>query len=408
MLTLIQRCIRVASIPNSISSFTSFDTIRTYVIDFKVVYKSKKSSARIGVLKTPHGEIETPAYVGVATQAVVKTLTSDEVEKTNTQILIANTFHLHLKPNEKYIKKAGGIHKFMQWKKPLMTDSGGFQVFSLGFGIDHGVGKILKQKIKLTIKENQQPQNIKITDDGVFFVSPVDGKKLFLGPRESIKIQEALGADIIFAFDECTSPVANYNYTKKSLIKTHEWAKICLKTKKSKQALYGIVQGGKFQDLRAESAEFIGSLPFDGFGIGGEFGDDKRTLQKMLKLTNSYLPENKPRHLLGIGHVEDLKAIISEGVETFDCIVPTHYARHGVAFTPKGRLNMKKKEFLSTNKPLDESCECLACQKYSKSYICHLIRSKEITGLKLLTIHNLTYFNRLVEELRTDIKSGKL
>jgi len=236
----------------------------------------------------------------------------------------------------------------------------------------------------------------------------VDGKRLFIGPKESIKIQESIGADIIFAFDECTSPFANYEYTKKSLIKTHEWAKVCLKTKKSKQALYGIVQGGKFEDLRAESAKFIGTLPFDGFGIGGEFGDDKKTMQKMLKLTNSFLPENKPRHLLGIGHPEDLEPIISEGVETFDCIVPTHYARHGVAFTPKGKLNMKRQTFLDDNNPLDKTCICLACTSYSKAYICHLLRSNEITGLKLLTIHNLTYFNKLVEEIKDNIKAGKL
>jgi len=378
------------------------------VIDFKVKYKSKKSNARIGILKTPHGKIETPAYVGVATQAVVKTLTSDEVEKTSTQILIANTFHLHLKPDENFLKKAGGIHKWMHWNKPLMTDSGGFQVFSLGFGIDHGVGKILKEKSDITISKNQQPQNVKITDDGVFFRSPIDGKKLFLGPKESIKIQEKIGADIVFAFDECTSPVADFSYTKKSLGRTHGWAKVCLKTKKSKQALYGIVQGGKFEGLRAESAEFIGKLPFDGFGIGGEFGDDKKTMQKMLKLTNSYLPEKKPRHLLGIGHLEDLKPIIQEGVDTFDCIVPTHYARHGMAFTRNGKLNMKKKEFLSDNKPLDNLCECITCKDYTKSYICHLLRANEITGLKLLTVHNLTYFNNFVQKLRDDIKRGRL
>ncbi len=378
------------------------------MIDFKIEFKSKKSNARIGILKTPHGEFETPSFTGVATQAVVKTLTSDEVEKTNTKILISNTFHLHLKPGEKFLKKAGGIHKFMNWDHPLMTDSGGFQVFSLGFGIDHGVGKILKEKSDLSIKEGQQPQNIKITDDGVFFRSPVDGRKLFIGPKESIEIQESIGADIIFAFDECTSPIANYEYTKKSLLKTHKWARICLDTKKSDQALYGIVQGGKFEDLRSESAKFIGALPFDGFGIGGEFGDDKRTMQKMLRLTNSFLPENKPRHLLGIGHPDDFEPIMSEGVETFDCITPTHYARHGVAFTPKGKLAMKKQSFLTDNKPLDDSCECLACSKYSKAYICHLLRGNEITGLKLLTIHNLTYFNKLVENLRQNIKSGKL
>ncbi len=378
------------------------------MIDFKVTYKSKKSNARIGILKTPHGEIETPSFVGVATQAVVKTLTAEEVKQTNSQILISNTFHLHLKPGEKFLKKAGGIHKFMNWDRPLMTDSGGFQVFSLGFGRDHGVGKILKEKSDLVIKSGKKPKNVKITEDGVFFRSPKDGQKLFIGPKESIKIQEAIGADIMFAFDECTSPVADYFYTKKSLEKTHRWAEICLKSKKTKQALYGIVQGGKFEDLRTESAKFIGSLPFDGFGIGGEFGDEKHTMTDMLGFTLPYLPEKKPRHLLGIGHLEDIPEIMKAGVDTFDCIVPTHYARHSVAFTSEGRLDMKKTKFLTDKKPLDPKCDCPTCKNYKRNYICHLLKADEITGLRLMTMHNLYFFNAYVEKLRMDIKSGKI
>lgn len=378
------------------------------MIDFKVSYKSKKSNARIGILKTPHGEIETPSFVGVATQAVVKTLTAEEVKQTNSQILISNTFHLHLKPGEQFLKKAGGIHKFMNWDRPLMTDSGGFQVFSLGFGRDHGVGKILKEKTDLKVTTKNKPKNVKITEDGVFFRSPKDGKKLFIGPKESIKIQEAIGADIMFAFDECTSPVADYFYTKKSLEKTHRWAEICLKSKKTKQALYGIVQGGKFEDLRTESSKFIGSLPFDGFGIGGEFGDEKHTMTDMLGFTLPYLPEEKPRHLLGIGHLEDITEIIKSGVDTFDCIVPTHYGRHGVAFTSEGRLDMRKTKFLTDKKPLDPKCDCTTCKNYKRNYICHLLKADEITGLRLMTMHNLYYFNKYVEKLRNDIKSGKL
>lgn len=378
------------------------------MIDFKLIYKSKKSNARIGILKTPHGEIETPSFVGVATQATVKTLTSEEVKQTGSQILISNTFHLHLKPGEEYLKKAGGIHEFMNWNRPLMTDSGGFQVFSLGFGRDHGVGKILKEKKDITIKAGKKPKNVKITEDGVFFRSPKDGLKLFIGPKESIKIQESIGADIIFAFDECTSPVADYYYTKKSLEKTHRWAQVCLDSKKSSQALYGIVQGGKFQDLRVESAQFIGSLPFDGFGIGGEFGDEKHTMTDMLSFTLPHLPEEKPRHLLGIGHLEDIPEIMKSGVDTFDCIVPTHYARHGIAFTSKGRLDMRKSAFLNDNKPLDEACECSTCLQYRRNYITHLFRAGEITALRLLTMHNLYYFNSYVEQLRNDIKEGKI
>lgn len=378
------------------------------MIEFKTTYKSKKSNARIGILKTPHGEVETPSFVGVATQAVVKTLAAEEVKQTGSQILISNTFHLHLKPGEKYLKKAGGIHKFMNWDRPLMTDSGGFQVFSLGFGRDHGVGKILKGKTDLKVTTSKKPKNVKITEDGVFFRSPKDGQKLFIGPRESIAIQESIGADIMFAFDECTSPVADYYYTKQSLEKTHKWAQICLESKKTDQALYGIVQGGKFEDLRTESAKYIGSLPFDGFGIGGEFGDEKHTMADMLSFTLPHLPEGKPIHLLGIGHLEDIPEIMKSGIDTFDCIVPTHYARHGVAFTSEGRLDMKKSKFLEDNSPLDKKCPCNTCINYKRDYITHLFRAAEITGLRLLTFHNLHFFNSYVEKIRTDIKKGLL
>lgn len=392
------------------------------MISFSVSKKSKKSRARLGRLATPHGTIETPAFVGVATQATVKTLNSDEVPATGTQLLICNTFHLHLKPGEDVVKKSKGLHSFMNWDRPLMTDSGGFQVFSLGFGIDYGTGKILKEKNGATIKVGTQPKNIRITEDGVYFRSPVDGRQLFIGPKESIRIQEKLGADIVLAFDECTSPIADYEYNKKALERTHRWAQICLKTKKSKQALYGIVQGGKFKDQRIESARFIGSLPFDGFGIGGEFGDSKKTMMEMLRWTLTELPEEKPRHLLGIGHLEDIPLIIKEGVDTFDCIVPTHYARHGYAFISQkskgksqnletakhARLNLEKSEFKKDLGPLDKNCSCPVCQNYSRSYIHHLLKAKEITALRLLTLHNLHYFNAFVGQLRIQIKKGLL
>jgi tRNA-guanine transglycosylase len=270
------------------------------------------------------------------------------------------------------------------------------------------VGKILKEKTTLTIKAGKKPKNVKITEDGVFFRSPKDGQRLFIGPKESIAIQEAIGADIMFAFDECTSPVADYFYTKKSLEKTHRWAQICLDSKKTDQALYGIVQGGKFEDLRTESAKFIGSLPFDGFGIGGEFGDEKRTMSDMLQSTLPYLPEEKPRHLLGIGHLEDIAEVMKSGIDTFDCIVPTHYARHGVAFTSEGKLDMRKSKYLTDKSLLDEKCKCTTCTTYTKAYITHLLRAEEITALRLLTMHNLYYFNTYVEKLREEIKSGKI
>ncbi|OGZ67962.1 MAG: hypothetical protein A3D44_01600 [Candidatus Staskawiczbacteria bacterium RIFCSPHIGHO2_02_FULL_42_22] len=385
-------------------------------MNFKILKKSKVSNARLGFIETSHGVVETPCLVPVATQAVVKTLTSKEVEETKSQILISNTFHLHLKPGEKVIQKAGGLHEFMNWKKPLMTDSGGFQVFSLGFGQDLNLGKIINSKDRMgsdadlreQIKIGAQPKKIKIRQDGVFFRSPVDGRELFIGPKESIKIQEQIGADIIFAFDECTAPLADYEYTKNSLLKTHQWAKVCLKVKKSNQALYGIVQGGRFKDLRQESAKFIGSLPFDGFGIGGEFGSDKKIISEMLAWVIAELPERKPRHLLGIGKLDDLENIIKAGVDTFDCTIPTHYARRGVAFTSEGKLNMRQVKFLKKREPLDKGCVCDVCLHYKKDYICHLLRAGEITALKLITFHNVNYFNGVVEGIRARIKNGEL
>ena len=389
------------------------------MINFKILKKSKISRARLGFLETDHGVVETPCLVPVATQAVVKTLDSKEVQETKSQILIANTFHLHLKPGEKIIEKAGKLHKFMNWKKPLMTDSGGYQVFSLGFGTDFGLGsKILKaeQERGETIKENAQPKKIKINHDGVVFRSPINGDELFIGPKESIKIQEKLGADIIFAFDECTPPLADFDYVKKSLEKTHRWAKICLKAhstgsgqaKKSEQALYGIVQGSRFKDLRLESSRFIGKLDFDGFGIGGEFGNDKKEMHKMVGWVVDGLPEKKPRHLLGVGYLEDMELIIKSGVDTFDCTVPTHYARRGIAFTSEGKLNLKQTKFLKKCEPLDKNCICNVCLNYKKDYISHLLKAGEITGMKLLTFHNLYYFNTFVEDIRTKIKKGEV
>ncbi len=384
-------------------------------MEFKIIKKSKKSRARLGILKTSRGEIETPMYVPVATQAAIKTLTSEEAEAAGCRILICNTFHLHLKPGEKIIKNSGGLHKFMNWKKPLMTDSGGFQVFSLGFGRDLGVGKILKRDAdnadKKIISVGQQPRNIKITNRGAIFKSPIDGKELFLGSKESIKIQENLGADIIFAFDECPPPNADYVYNKLAMKRTHSWAIQSLEAKNSglkNQSLFGIVQGGKFRDLRKESAKFIGSLDFDGFGIGGEFGVDKNEMIKMVEWITDELPENKPRHLLGIGHPEDISKIIKTGVDLFDCTAPTHYARRGIAFVSSGKLDLNKQFYLKDKNPLDKKCGCDVCRNYRRNYISHLLRAKEITALKLLTVHNLYFFNSLVDKIRGEIKKGKI
>jgi queuine tRNA-ribosyltransferase/7-cyano-7-deazaguanine tRNA-ribosyltransferase len=379
------------------------------VFEFKILKKSKKSRARLGVIKTSHGEIETPSFVPVATRATVRTLDTPEIEDAGSQVLICNTFHLHVAPGENVVKKAGGIHGYMNWKKPLMTDSGGFQVYSLGFGTDHGIGKVLKDEQEKILKEGSQPNSVKITDDGVYFRSPIDGKQLYLSPKVSIGIQEKLGADIMFAFDECPSPLADEKYMRASLVKTHRWAAECLAAKKSKkQALYGIVQGGAFSHLRKESAAVLGGMDFDGYGFGGEFGYDKKTLKKVVGEVADELPVEKPRHILGIGHPEDFAIIAQSGGDTFDCIAPTHYARRGVIFTSKGRLDLRKPRFVKDFKALDSACKCDVCKNYSRSYISSLLRARELSGMKLATMHNLFYFNTLAADVRNKIKKGEL
>lgn len=377
-------------------------------MNIKIIKQSKKSRARLGIIETAHGVIETPCLVPVATRAAVKTLTSEDAVATGAQALICNTFHLHLRPGEDIVKRAGGLHRFMNWPRPLMTDSAGYQVFSLGFGRDHGVGKVLKGRPMTTIRAGHRPKLIKMTPDGVLFTSPIDGKKIFIGPRESIKIQEALGADIIFAFDECTSPMADYGYTKKSLELTHRWAKKCLDVHRTKQALFGIVQGGKFEDLRRASARFIGALPFDGFGIGGEFGSDKRQMTKMIRWVVDELPVGPPRHLLGIGYPEDIPLIIKEGIDTFDITVPTHFARRGIAFTSSGKINLTQSRHLSDKNPVDRKCGCRVCGTYRRNYLAHLFRAGEFTAMSLLSFHNLHYFNALVAHYRKEIKRGRI
>jgi queuine tRNA-ribosyltransferase/7-cyano-7-deazaguanine tRNA-ribosyltransferase len=376
---------------------------------FTILKRSKKSRARLGVIHTPHGDIETPAFIPVATRATVRTLDSNEVADAGSQALICNTYHLHIAPGEKLVKRAGGLHEFMRWNKPLMTDSGGFQVYSLGFGKDHGIGKMLKEPTGQTIEKNMQPVNMKIDDNGVHFRSPIDGTLMFIGPRESIRIQEALGADIMYAFDECISPIAEKEYMKASLEKTHRWAAECLKAKKSSaQALYGIVQGGSHKDLRQESARVIGSMDFDGFGIGGEYGYDKRAMKKIIGWVNDILPEKKPRHALGVGHPEDFAPLAESGIDTFDCIAPTHYARRGTVFTSGGRIDIYKRPFLHDQKPLDPRCDCDICKNYSRAYISHLIRAKELSGMKLASFHNLYFFNAYAHKLRQRIKRGEI
>lgn len=383
------------------------------MIQFEVQRKSSKSWARLGVLQTPHGVIETPAFVPVATQAAIKTLPTHQVEATGSQLLIANTFHLHLRPGEAVVANAGGLHDFMHWPKPLMTDSGGFQVFSLGFGRDLQVGKVRKnvsdpRNAHAMIERGTQPTRLTISDNGVRFTSPLDGRSLFIGPKESIAIQQKLGADIIFVFDECTPPFANDEYIYKSLERTHRWAKECQAAFTSSQALFGIVQGAHIKELREQSAQFINALDFPGFGIGGELGESKEDMDNVLAWTIPYLTPDKPRHLLGIGYIDDMERIIRRGVDLFDCTVPTHYARRGIGFTSHGKINIRQAKYLDDTSPLDENCDCPVCRSYQRAYLSHLLRAGEVSSWQALTEHNLYFFNGYVARLRQRIKDDDI
>ena len=378
---------------------------------FKVLKKDKNTSARLGVLETPHGSVETPSYVVVGTHAKVRELDSEELEKTKTQIIIANTYHLWRALGDGGLKKYSGLHSEMKWNRPLMTDSGGFQVFSLGFARESGVGKI--NKTDRTYKTNKPDNNlVKITEDGVFFMD--GGEEYFLDASKSIWIQERLGADIIFAFDEPTSPLHDYKYTKASLSRTHRWAAKSIESKKSDQILYGIVQGGAFEDLRKESAKFIGSLDFGGFAIGGSFGSsfgagtEGRSFRE-LEWVVPLLPEDKPRHLLGIGLIEDLFIGVSKGIDTFDCVVPTREARHGVIYTSQGRLDIKRGAFRDDNNVLDQECACEVCavKKITRSYLRELFKNKDFEAGHLATFHNVYFFNNLMSRIRESISLGR-
>ncbi|MGB9598327.1 MAG: tRNA guanosine(34) transglycosylase Tgt [Minisyncoccales bacterium] len=372
---------------------------------FRILKKSKDSKARIGLLKTPHGTIETPAFVPVATKGALRGIDLKEGRKMGAQIFMVNTYHFFYQERYKIVKRFGGLHRFLNFPFPLMTDSGGFQVFSLGFGIEHQIGKIGFFP-KKEIKEKKKKGFVKISPEGVEFKEPISGKKIFLTPELSIKIQKILGGDFIFAFDECTSPLHDYDYTKKSLFRTHRWAERSLKELKNekKQRIFGIVQGGNFKDLREESARFISSLPFFGIGIGGPMGKDKNEMIKILEWTLPFLPEKKPRHLLGIGEIEDIFEIIQRGIDLFDCVLPTRLARHGTVFTNKGKIHLKSSKYLKEKIPLDPQCQCFTCQSYSRAYLCHLLREKEIFIISLLSWHNLFWVLNLMKEIRKSIK----
>lgn len=351
-------------------------------MEFNLLHKN--NDARYGIIKSKYGEFETPMFMPVGTRATVKTLSPEELYDCNTGIVLANTYHLWLKPGEDIVNKAGGLHKFMNYNRPMLTDSGGFQVFSLA-----------------------KPKDIK--EEGVTFKSHIDGSKLFLTPEKSIEIQNKLGADIIMSFDECPYYPCTYDYMKQSVERTIRWAKRG-KEKHSNpdQMLFGIVQGGEFKDLRKYSAEKTVEMDFDGYSIGGtSVGEDKKTMYEMIDNCINYLPENKLRYLMGVGEPVDLLEGVMRGVDLFDCVLPTRIARHANAFTRTGKINLKNAKFKEDFTPIETSCDCYACKNYTKAYIRHLITVDETFGQRLLSIHNIRFLTKMMEEIRLAIKEDR-
>jgi queuine tRNA-ribosyltransferase len=353
--------------------------------------------------------IRTPAFVTVGTKATVKALTAEQIRSLGAQVVLANTYHLYLEPGEDTIGKAGGFGAFMDWHGPTMTDSGGFQAFSLGAAFGSSVSKVATgDELE---EEDMAPMGsmAKITEEGVEFRSYKDGSKHFFTPERSMEIQWKLGADMIFAFDECTSPMASHDYQKEALARTERWAKRCIERHNeldtdNRQALFGVVQGGRFQDLREQAARTMAEMPFDGYGIGGSF--TKADIGTAVGWVNAILPEEKPRHLLGIGEPEDLFAAVEAGCDLFDCIAPTRMGRHGTLHTKTGKINIKNAKFVEDFSPIDEGCECYACAHHSRAYLAHLFRSGEMLGATLASIHNLHFILWLVERIRASIIDG--
>jgi len=377
-------------------------------IEFKIEKKLANSLGRAGVLTTVHGDIQTPAFVVVGTKATVKAMTPEQVRDVGAQVVLANTYHLYLQPGDELVRDAGGLHKFMNWRGPTMTDSGGFQVFSLGVAYGKEISKITTiTDPNFLIPERSIDSVIplaKISNDGVSFKSHLDGSLHYITPERSIEIQHNIGADIIFAFDECTSPTETDLYQDEALSRTHAWAKRSLEYHKSKntnQGLFGIVQGGRSEVLRKKSAEVIGSMDFDGFGIGGSFA--KEDMSTAVKWVNEILPEEKPRHLLGIGEPEDLFMGVENGVDLFDCVGPTRIARNGTLFTKNGKINITNAGFVSDFGPIDEGCACYTCRNYTRAYVSHLFRAKEMEASTLASIHNVYFIVHLVDQMREAI-----
>lgn len=369
------------------------------------VVKKQIGRARTGELKTAHGKIMTPNFAFVATHGAIKSLNGKDHNSARPDLTISNTFHLFVNDKVKEIKDKGGLHKAFGLKNPIMTDSGGFQVFSLGWGKVHKVGKIATDKNLSAADPGVGKNPVKIGKNGVTF--SYDGKKYGLNPFSSIKIQEDLGADIIFAFDECTSPLHDYSYNKESLKKTHDWAKRCIRAKKENgQLLFGIVQGGVFEDLRKESSRLIGGLPFDGFGIGGSFGE--KQMGSVIKWAIGGLPQEKPRHLLGIGRIKDIFIGVANGIDTFDCVIPTREARHGALFTKEGKLDMSRGIFARDRKAVENGCACPMCAEgVKRKDLYKLFKENKPEAHRLATMHNMFFYKNLFDKIRKAISSGK-
>lgn len=346
---------------------------------FSFKLENIQGNARAGVLYTPHGEIPTPVFAPVGTQASVKGLTPAQLEEVGANLLLSNAYHLSLRPGDDRISDLGGIHNFMNWQRPILTDSGGFQVFSLA-------------------------KSRRITDEGVTFRNHIDGSEKYLSPEIAVSIQENLGADIIMAFDECAPPY-DYEYNITALMRTHNWAERCLAAKtRPDQVMFGIVQGGTFPDLRRESAQFISSLDFFGNAVGGlSVGESKEEMYSMLEVTNQILPEIKPRYLMGVGTPEDFINAVARGVDIFDCVLPTRLARHNTAMLKKGRLNLQNAAFAADKLPIDESCSCYTCNNFSRAYLRHLINAGEMLSATLLSIHNIRTLLGTVKDIRKAI-----
>ncbi|MDD5792351.1 MAG: tRNA guanosine(34) transglycosylase Tgt [Erysipelotrichaceae bacterium] len=351
---------------------------------YTLIHKDKHCNARLGKLKIFDYEVETPIFMPVGTQATVKFLSPEDLKNINAGIILANTYHLWIRPGEETMRLAGGVRKFMNYDGPILTDSGGFQVFSLA-------------------------DSRKISEDGVHFKSHLDGTRMFMSPEDSIRMQEAIGSDIAMSFDECIPYPSSHDYVKDSVERTLRWAKRGLDAHKKKdQALFGIVQGGQYEDLRKYCAEELVKMDFDGYSIGGtSVGEDKKTHRLMLDYTLPYLPEDKPRYEMGIGAINDLFAGIERGVDMFDCVLPTRIARHGTLMTSHGRINIKKNIYKNDFTPLDDNCDCECCRNYTKAYLNHLFRANEGLGNRLMSIHNLRFLIKIMEGARAAIKEDR-